>query len=163
MTPPCRQRGRPRHCARSNVGPTQVSCRGGYCRRPVRHRRGTWPSRVLSESNDRVETLGQLPHPVAAYTELQDDSLQLAAQLQYRQQLVTPCTVTSVDSQGECGLETGTCFVDWVPGCATPHLHPNAALVLEADSTVETILSMLASASNVANLGFTPPVTARCY
>jgi signal transduction histidine kinase/CheY-like chemotaxis protein len=113
--------------------------------------------RVLSQANDRVETLGQLPQRVALYTELQDDSLQLTAQLQYRHQIITPCTVTNIDSQGECGLATGSCFVDWVPVCATTHLRPDATLVLQADSTVEATLSILVAASDLSNLGFAPP------
>jgi len=115
--------------------------------------------RVLSQSNDRVDLVGELPQRVAIYTELQDDSLQLNAQLQYRHELITPCVVTDVDSQGECGLETGSCFVDFASGCATPHVHPDGSLVLQADSTVEATLYDLMSASDVTTLGFVPPTS----
>jgi signal transduction histidine kinase len=89
--------------------------------------------RVLSDSNNRVETLGQLPQRVAAYGELQLDSDQLSQLILHRANLTTSCSLgfpcTTVDS----------------------------ALVADTDATIETTLNLIGPSSDVTKLAFVPP------
>jgi signal transduction histidine kinase len=88
--------------------------------------------RVLSESNGRLETLGQLPQRVATYGELQLDSAQLSQLMGRRDDLATPCslgfTCTSMDN----------------------------VLVRETDANIVTSLYVIGRLTDVAKLGFVP-------
>jgi signal transduction histidine kinase len=95
---------------------------------------------VLSQSNDRVSSLGELPQRVATYTELQDDSRQLSQQFQSRDALVTPCSAV-FDS----------------PSCHVAVFHADAGLVSEVDATIQDTLNLIGSLSDVAHLGLVPP------
>jgi signal transduction histidine kinase len=93
---------------------------------------------VLSQSNDRVATLGLLPQRVASYKQLKDHSDQLSEQLAYRQILVRP-------GCNNFGCTSGFVF------------HPDSASVSDANRIIEDNLFLIASASDVAKLGFVPP------
>jgi signal transduction histidine kinase len=105
---------------------------------------------VLSQSNDRVASLGVLPQRVATYTQLQDDSRQLSQQFRARDFLVTPCVygVGCVTGPGQCtpGM-----------GCPQQAFHPDSGLVSETDASVQQTLNLVGSLSDVAHLGFAPP------
>jgi signal transduction histidine kinase len=109
---------------------------------------------VLNQSNNRVETLGVLPHRVATYTRLQDDSMQLSQQLSDRSALLVQC------SYGVgCATIPGQCPGD--QGCPGPPFHPDSTLVAAADGAIEAILFRIGSSSDLATLGFEPPAAER--
>jgi signal transduction histidine kinase len=105
---------------------------------------------VLSESNDRVSSLGKLPQRVATYTQLQDHSTQLSQQFRARDFLVTPCGFGS-----GCDIQPGQC----TPGGGCPGLafHPDSGAVSETDSSIQQTLNLVGALSDVAHLGFRPP------
>jgi signal transduction histidine kinase len=109
---------------------------------------------VLNQSNNRVETLGVLPQRVATYTRLQDDSMQLTQQLSDRHSLVVQCSygVGCVRVPGQCPGDQG---------CPGPAFHPDSTLVAAADGAIEATLFQIGSSSDVARLGFLPPVVER--
>jgi signal transduction histidine kinase len=94
--------------------------------------------RVLSESNDRVQPLGQLPPRVATYGELQLDSLQLRQQLLHRDDLLTCGDALSCQNPG-------------------PTFRPNGDLVAATDATIASTLLQIGPLSDAANLSFVPP------
>jgi signal transduction histidine kinase len=98
---------------------------------------------VLSQSNDRVATLGLLPQRIASYTRLTDVSDLLRQQLAYRHTLVTPCNYAG------CLALVGPVF------------QPDSASVAQADGTIEDDLFLIGSSSDVAKLGFVPPPAER--
>jgi signal transduction histidine kinase len=92
---------------------------------------------VLSQSNDRVATLGLLPQRVASYKQLRDESDLLSQQLARRHFLVSGCNNS---------------------GClAIFDFHPDSAAVGDADRIIEDNLFLIGSSSDVAKLGFVPP------
>jgi len=88
--------------------------------------------RVLSESNDRLETLGQLPQRVATYGELQLDSRQLYQLLVRRDGFATSCSVEHVCTS----LDT--------------------AFLRETDANIETSLNLIGPVSDITKLAFVP-------
>jgi signal transduction histidine kinase len=92
----------------------------------------------LSQSNDRVATLGLLPQRVASYTQLKDHADLLSEQLAHRRILVIPCNYS-----GDCLTIVG--------------FHPDSAAVADADRIIEDNLFLIGSSSDVAKLGFVPP------
>jgi signal transduction histidine kinase len=88
--------------------------------------------RVLSVSNDRVATLGQLPQRVAIYGDLRLDSARLSQQLKHRDALTTPCTF---------GIQCSA--VD-------------AALLADDDAAIKTTLNAIGPLSDVTKLVFVP-------
>jgi signal transduction histidine kinase len=91
---------------------------------------------VLSQSNDRVDTLGLLPQRVATYAELHDYGAQLSQQLVLRNALAEDNAVG---------------------------FRPNGAgaLMTTADTTIAATLFLIGSLSDVATLGFVPPPAER--
>jgi signal transduction histidine kinase len=95
---------------------------------------------VLSQSNNRVATLGLLPQRVARYAQLKDHTDLLSQQLAYRHTLVTPCAY----GPDACFTEPGFVF------------HPDSASVAGADLIIEDNLFLIGSSSDVTKLGFVP-------
>jgi signal transduction histidine kinase len=94
---------------------------------------------VLSQSNDRVETLGTLPQREAAYRQLAIDSDQLASLLSLRQSYVL-------------------CLVAPNPlACPSGEIPTYAASAADIDGEVYLTLTQLSLLIDVANLGFSPP------
>jgi len=94
---------------------------------------------VLSQSNDRVQTLGLLPQREAAYRQLAIDSDQLASLLSLRGSYVL-------------------CLVAPNPlACPTGEIPTYTASTSDIDGEIYLTLTQLSLLIDVANLGFSPP------
>jgi len=103
---------------------------------------------VLSQSNDRVSSLGLLPQRVATYTELKADSRQLSQQFRARDFLITPCAL---------GAGCVTLGCPGVTQCPGPAFHPDSSVVSETDASIQQTLNLVGALSDVAHLRFKPP------
>ena len=108
---------------------------------------------VLSQSNDRVATLGLLPQREAAYRELLIDSDQLDVMLGTRDSAVTCLVVapTPTRSPGE------SLAVPANQGCPVVGTSPYVLAVAGADGAINLILNQLSLLTIGADLGFVPP------
>jgi signal transduction histidine kinase len=92
---------------------------------------------VMSQSNSRANTLSQLPQRLAAYQQLEVDSVQLGIELQDRSELITACFLNA-----NCGASS-----------------ENASLpqLAEDDGEIASTLELMEPKTELGQLGFTPP------
>jgi signal transduction histidine kinase len=94
---------------------------------------------VLSESNSRVDALGQLPKQLAAFQQLEFDTNLLTTDLPSRSNLISFCFTPSHAS--ECSESNTAAIVD----------------LAEADGGITATLDLMDPLTDVAELGFVPP------
>jgi signal transduction histidine kinase/CheY-like chemotaxis protein len=92
---------------------------------------------VMSQSNSRANTLSQLPQRLAAYQQLEVDSVQLGIELQDRSELITACFLNA-----NCGASSESASL---------------TQLAEDDGEIASTLELMEPKTQLGQLGFTPP------